>query len=184
MANSILEHPEIMMIAEDSTDFQGVTKPTEYGGLGFDYKWDLGWMNDTLKYYAKDPIYKKWEHNKLTFSMAYFYSENFLLPLKPRRSRPWQGHPDQQDVGDYDTKFALLRNLYAYQFGHPGKKLNFMGNELASFDEWNENRSLPWNLLSFPKHDSVRRECRDLNLIYQSEDAMKSKSTTPPTSSG
>jgi 1,4-alpha-glucan branching enzyme len=174
-----LEHPEIMMIAEDSTDFQGVTKPTEYGGLGFDYKWDLGWMNDTLKYYAKDPIYKKWEHNKLTFSMAYFYSENFLLPLSHDEVVHGKGTLINKMFGDYDTKFALLRNLYAYQFGHPGKKLNFMGNELASFDEWNENRSLPWNLLSFPKHDSVRRECRDLNLIYQSEDAMRIEEHNP-----
>jgi 1,4-alpha-glucan branching enzyme len=174
-----LEHPEIMMIAEDSTDFQGVTKPVEYGGLGFDYKWDLGWMNDTLKYYAKDPIYKKWEHNKLTFSMAYFYSENFLLPLSHDEVVHGKGTLINKMFGDYDTKFALLRNLYAYQYGHPGKKLNFMGNELASFDEWNENRSLPWNLLSFPKHDSVRRECRDLNLIYQAEDAMKIEEHNP-----
>jgi 1,4-alpha-glucan branching enzyme len=173
------EHPEVMMIAEDSTDFQGVTKPIEFGGLGFDYKWDLGWMNDTLKYYAKDPVYKKWEHNKLTFSMAYFYSENFLLPLSHDEVVHGKGTLINKMYGDYDTKFALLRNLYAYQFGHPGKKLNFMGNELASFDEWNENRSLPWNLLSFPKHDSVRRECRDLNLIYQAEDAMKIEEHNP-----
>jgi 1,4-alpha-glucan branching enzyme len=173
------EHPDVMMIAEDSTDFQGVTKPVEYGGLGFDYKWDLGWMNDTLKYYAKDPIYKKWEHNKLTFSMAYFYSDNFLLPLSHDEVVHGKGTLINKMFGDYDTKFALLRNLYAYQYGHPGKKLNFMGNELASFDEWNENRSLPWNLLSFPKHDSVRRECRDLNLIYASEDAMKIEEHNP-----
>jgi len=173
------EHPDVMMIAEDSTDFQGVTKPVEYGGLGFDYKWDLGWMNDTLKYYAKDPIYKKWEHNKLTFSMAYFYSDNFLLPLSHDEVVHGKGTLINKMFGDYDTKFALLRNLYAYQYGHPGKKLNFMGNELASFDEWNENRSLPWNLLSFPKHDSVRRECRDLNLIYQSEEAMHVEEHNP-----
>jgi 1,4-alpha-glucan branching enzyme len=173
------EHPSVMMIAEDSTDFQGVTKPVEYGGLGFDYKWDLGWMNDTLKYYAKDPIYKKWEQNKLTFSMAYFYSENFLLPLSHDEVVHGKGTLINKMFGDYDTKFALLRNLYAYQFGHPGKKLNFMGNELASFDEWNENRSLPWELLTFPKHDSVRRECRDLNLIYESEEAMKVEEYNP-----
>jgi 1,4-alpha-glucan branching enzyme len=151
-----------MMIAEDRTDFTKVTAPLEYGGLGFDYKWDLGWMNDTLKYYAKDPIYKKYEHNKLTFSMAYFFSENFLLPLSHDEVVHGKGTIINKMWGDYDNKFALLRNLYAYQFGHPGKKLNFMGNELGSFDEWNEQRSLPWNLLTYPKHDSVRRLCRDL----------------------
>jgi 1,4-alpha-glucan branching enzyme len=174
-----LEHPDVMMIAEDSTDFQGVTKPLENGGLGFDYKWDLGWMNDTLKYYSKDPVYKKWEHNKLTFSMAYFYSENFLLPLSHDEVVHGKGTLINKMYGDYDTKFALLRNLYTYQFSHPGKKLNFMGNELASFDEWNENRSLPWNLLSFPKHDSVRRLCRDLNFIYESEDALNKEEYNP-----
>jgi 1,4-alpha-glucan branching enzyme len=174
-----LAHPSVMMIAEDSTDFGGVTKPLEAGGLGFDYKWDLGWMNDTLKYYAKDPIYKKWEHSKLTFSMAYFYSENFLLPLSHDEVVHGKGTLINKMYGDYDAKFALLRNLYAYQYGHPGKKLNFMGNELASFDEWNEERSLPWNLLSYPKHDSVRRECRDLNLIYRSEGAMNLEEHNP-----
>lgn len=173
------EHPDIMMIAEDSTDYQGVTKPLEYGGLGFDYKWDLGWMNDTLKYYSLDPIYKKWEHNKLTFSMAYFYSENFLLPLSHDEVVHGKGTLINKMFGDYDTKFALLRNLFTYQFAHPGKKLNFMGNELASFDEWNENKSLPWNLLSYPKHDSVRRLVRDLNLIYQAEKAMHFEEHNP-----
>ena len=172
-------HPYLMMIAEDSTDFQGVTKPLEYGGLGFDYKWDLGWMNDTLKYYSLDPIYKKYEHHKITFSMAYFYSENFLLPLSHDEVTHGKGTIIQKLWGDYDTKFALLRNLFTYQFAHPGKKLNFMGNELGSFDEWNEYRSLPWNLLSYPKHDSVKRLVRDLNLIYQSEDAMKKEEYNP-----
>ena len=172
-------HPTVMMIAEDSTDFTKVTHPVEYGGLGFDYKWDLGWMNDTLKYYGKDPVYKKYEHNKLTFSMAYFYSENFLLPLSHDEVVHGKGTIINKMWGDYDQKFALLRNLYAYQFGHPGKKLNFMGNELGSFDEWNEQRSLPWNLLSFPKHDSVRRMIRDLNLIYAAEDAMKVEEYNP-----
>ena len=172
-------HPSVMMIAEDSTDFTKVTHPIEYGGLGFDYKWDLGWMNDTLKYYSKDPIYKKYEHNKLTFSMAYFYSENFLLPLSHDEVVHGKGTILNKMWGDYDTKFAILRNLYAYQFAHPGKKLNFMGNELASFDEWNENRSLPWNLLTYPKHDSVKRMVRDLNRIYASEKAMHFEEYNP-----
>ena len=173
------EHPQVMMIAEDSTDFTKVTHPIEYGGLGFDYKWDLGWMNDTLKYYSKDPVYKKYEHNKLTFSMAYFYSENFLLPLSHDEVVHGKGTIINKMWGDYDNKFALIRNLYTYQFAHPGKKLNFMGNELGSFDEWNEQKSLPWNLLSFPKHDSVKRMIRDLNLIYEHEDAMKVEEYNP-----
>lgn len=172
-------HPSIMMIAEDSTDFTKVTHPVEYGGLGFDYKWDLGWMNDTLKYYSLDPVYKKYDHNKLTFSMAYFYSENFLLPLSHDEVVHGKGTIINKMWGDYDTKFALLRNLYAYQFAHPGKKLNFMGNELASFDEWNEQKSLPWELLSYPKHDSIRRYLRDLNLIYRAHPAMEVEEHNP-----
>lgn len=172
-------HPEVMLIAEDSSDYQGVTKPLEFGGLGFDYKWDLGWMNDSLKYYSRDPIYKKFEHHLLTFSMAYFYSENFLLPLSHDEVVHGKGTIINKMWGDYEQKFALLRNLYTYQFGHPGKKLNFMGNELASFDEWNELRSLPWVLKTFPKHDSVSRMMRDLNSIYDYEAALHVEEYNP-----
>ena len=167
-----IAHDSIMMIAEDSTAYSGTTRPIEYGGLGFDYKWDLGWMNDTLKYYSKDPIYKRYEHNKLTFSMAYFYADNFMLPLSHDEVVHGKGTIINKLWGDYDNKFALLRNLYAYQFGHPGKKLNFMGNELASFDEWNEQKSCPWELKAYPKHDSVTRCMKDLNFIYQHEKPM------------
>ena len=167
-----IAHDSVMMIAEDSTAFAGTTKPTEQGGLGFDYKWDLGWMNDTLKYYSKDPVYKKWEHYNITFSMAYFYSDNFMLPLSHDEVVHGKGTIINKMWGDYQQKFMLIRNLYTYQFAHPGKKLNFMGNELASFDEWNENKSLPWNLKSYPIHDSVSRLVRDLNLIYRHEKAM------------
>lgn len=164
------KHPDIMMIAEDSSAYGQVTKG--YGGLGFDYKWDLGWMNDTLKYYGKDPIYRKYHHNQLTFSMAYFYSENFMLPLSHDEVVHGKGTILNKMWGSYEDKFAQVRNLYAYQFAHPGKKLNFMGNELGSFDEWNENKSIPWELKKFPKHDSVSRLFRDLNLIYQNHKAM------------
>ena len=172
-------HPSVMMIAEDSSDFSGVTKPTEYGGLGFDYKWDLGWMNDTLKYYAIDPIYKKYDHNKLTFSMHYFYSDNFMLPLSHDEVVHGKGTMINKMWGSYEQKFALLRNLYTYQFTHPGKKLNFMGNELATFDEWNENKSLAWNLKAFPIHDSMTRCIRDLNLIYRAEKPMHMEEHNP-----
>lgn len=174
-----INHNNVMMIAEDSSDYGGVTKGLEYGGLGFDYKWDLGWMNDTLKYYSLDPIYKKYDHNKLTFSMAYFYSENFLLPFSHDEVVHGKGTLINKLWGSYDDKFAILRNLYTYQFAHPGKKLNFMGNELASFDEWNENKSLPWNLKSFPIHDSISRLIRDLNLIYRHEKAMYMEEYNP-----
>lgn len=166
------EHQDIMLIAEDSSAYQGVTKPIEYGGLGFDYKWDLGWMNDTLKYYSKDPIYRKYHHHNITFSMAYFFSENFMLPLSHDEVVHGKGTIINKMWGNYDQKFAQLRNLYTYMWSHPGKKLNFMGNELASFDEWAETKSLPWNLLTYPKHDSILRLVRDLNLIYQSEKAL------------
>ena len=174
-----IAHDSAMMIAEDSTDFQGVTKPLEYGGLGFDYKWDLGWMNDTLKYYHLDPVYKKYEHNKLTFSMAYFFSENFLLPLSHDEVVHGKGTILNKMWGDYYNKFALVRNLYVYQYAHPGKKLSFMGNELASWDEWNENKSLPWELKKFPKHDSIYHLIKDLNRIYKDEAAMHFEEYNP-----
>ena len=167
-----IAHDSIMMIAEDSTAFNGTTKPTEQGGLGFDYKWDLGWMNDTLKYYSLDPVYKKYEHNKLTFSMAYFYSDNFMLPLSHDEVVHGKGTIINKMWGSYEQKFALVRNLYTYQFAHPGKKLNFMGNEFASFDEWTEAKGLPWSVKTFPRHDSVTRMVKDLNFIYQHEKAM------------
>ncbi|MCQ2814811.1 MAG: 1,4-alpha-glucan branching protein GlgB [Bacilli bacterium] len=167
-----LYHPSLMMIAEDSSDYPGVTKPLEYNGLGFDYKWDLGWMNDTLKYYSLDPIYKKYDHNKLTFSMAYFYSDNFMLPFSHDEVVHGKGTLQNKMWGDYGQKFALLRNLMVYQFSHPGKKLNFMGNEFGSFDEWNEMKSLPWEVKSFPAHDSITRLAHDLNLVYRANPSM------------
>ena len=165
-------HPNAILIAEDSSAYKGVTAPLESGGLGFDYKWDLGWMNDTLKYYSLDPIYRKYHHNLITFSMAYFFSEHFLLPLSHDEVVHGKGTIINKINGDYYSKFAQLRNLYTYMWAHPGKKLNFMGNELASFDEWNENKSLPWNLKRYPAHDSISRMIRDLNLIYAHEKTM------------
>ncbi|MBQ3419884.1 MAG: 1,4-alpha-glucan branching protein GlgB [Erysipelotrichaceae bacterium] len=164
-------HPECILIAEDSTDFANVTKPTQYGGLGFDYKWDLGWMNDTLKYYALDPIYKQYHHNTITFSMAYFYSERFLLPF----SHDEVVHSKKTIVdkmwGDYETKFALCRNLYVYMYTHPGKKLNFMGNEIGMFREFDEKKELDWFILKYPIHDAFKRLVHDLNHLYLSSPA-------------
>ena len=166
-----LFHPNVMLIAEDSSAYNGVTRPLEYGGLGFDYKWDLGWMNDTLKYYGKDPIYRKYCHNQLTFSRAYFYSENFILPLSHDEVVHRKGSIVNKRWGDYDTKFANVRNLYAYRFAHPGKKLNFRSNDLASFDEWKETEVIPWNVLDYPKHKGLHELFKDLNRIYRTHPA-------------
>ena len=173
------QFPSVMMIAEDSTAFPGVTKPTEMGGLGFDYKWDMGWMNDTLKYYGLDQIYKYYDHHKLTFSMHYFYFENFMLPLSHDEVVHGKGTILNKMWGNYDDKFALLRNIYTYQFMHPGKKLNFMGNEFASFDEWDEKKSLPWFFLQYPKHASVYALFKDLNHLYRQESALHVEEHNP-----
>ena len=159
-------HPQCILIAEDSTDYSSVTKPSQYGGLGFDYKWDLGWMNDTLKYYALDPIYKQYNHNIITFSMAYFYSERFLLPFSHDEVVHSKKTIIDKMWGDYETKFRLARNLYVYMFTHPGKKLNFEGNELAMFREFDERRELDWQILNYPLHGFFKRLIRDLGLIY------------------
>ncbi len=165
-------YPSVMMIAEDSSSYGHVTKGMFKEGLGFDYKWDLGWMNDTLKYYAKDPIYRKYSHNQITFSMAYFYSENFILPLSHDEVVHMKGTILNKMWGEYDNKFANVRNLYAYQYAHPGKKLNFMGNELASFDEWKEYQPLAFNVLDYPKHKGVHQLIKDLNKLYREHSAM------------
>jgi 1,4-alpha-glucan branching enzyme len=162
-------HPNVMMIAEDSTAFSGVTRPVGDGGLGFDYKWDMGWMNDTLKFYGKDPVFKYYDHHQLTFSMHYFYSDRFLLPLSHDEVVHGKGTILNKMWGNYDEKFALVRNLYTYQYLHPGKKLNFMSNEFASFDEWDEKKSLPWFFTNYPKHDSIRQLFKDLNQLYRQE---------------
>ena len=166
-----INYPGIMVIAEDSTAYPNVTKPVEFGGLGFDYKWDLGWMNDTLKYYKMDPEFRKYHHNLINFSMAYFYSENFLLPLSHDEVVHMKGSVLNKMWGNYEQKFAQCRNLMVYMYTHPGKKLNFMGNEIATFREFIEERELDWSVLRYPMHDSYRRLIRDLNTIYKAHDA-------------
>ncbi len=166
------KYPNVMMIAEDSSSYQGVTKPTFEGGLGFDYKWDLGWMNDTLKYYGLDPIYRKFHHHQLTFSMHYFFSEKFIMPLSHDEVVHGKGSIINKMWGNYEDKFAQARNLMTYMFAHPGKKLNFMGNEIAQFDEWSEQRQLNWNLYDYPKHSGFSRLVRDLNEVYKYHPAL------------
>ncbi len=162
------EYPGVMLIAEDSSDFPNVTRPTVDMGLGFDYKWDLGWMNDTLKYYATDPIYRVWDHNKITFSMAYFYSEKFIMPFSHDENVHGKKTIVDRMWGDYDQKFSQCRNLYAYMYAHPGKKLNFMGNEIAMFREFDEQKPVDWFLLDYERHDAFLRYFTDLNKIYLS----------------
>ena len=166
------KHPTVMMIAEDSSDFPNVTKSTLDGGLGFDYKWDLGWMNDTLKYMGRDPIYRQYHHNELTFSMAYFYSEKFIMPFSHDEVVHGKRTILDKIYGDFDAKFAQLKTLYVYMLTHPGKKLNFMGNELAEFKEWDERKSLGWNILKFPTHDAFHHFIHDLNHLYKDYPAL------------
>lgn len=155
--------PTVMLMAEDSSDYPGVTSPY---GLGFHYKWDLGWMNDTLKYYSIDPYYRKHHHHLMTFSMAYFYQENFILPLSHDEVVHGKKTIVDKMWGNYKQKFDQLKNLYVYLMTHPGKKLNFMGNELAMFREFDENRSLDWDILKFEQHQKFMDFFKKLNHIY------------------
>ncbi len=160
------------MIAEDSSDYPSVTKPTIENGLGFDYKWDMGWMNDTLEYMKMDPIYRQYHHNEITFSMAYFYSEKFILPFSHDEVVHGKATIVQKMWGLYDDKFAQARALYTYMFMHPGKKLNFMGNELGHMREFDEKQQSDWFLLDYPMHDAFHEFLKDLNKLYCSEPAL------------
>ena len=157
--------PTVMLIAEDSSDYPGVTKPIEYGGLGFHYKWDLGWMNDTLNYLKLDPIYRQHHHQLITFSMHYFYNENFILPFSHDEVVHGKGTIINKIYGDYNQKMAQLKTLQVYMMSHPGKKLNFMTNALAEFKEWDENTELGWNILDYPAHKAFHQFTKDLNQI-------------------
>lgn len=159
-------HPGAILIAEDSTDYLKVTAPVEYDGLGFDYKWDLGWMNDTLEYFKCPPVGRPDMYHKLTFSMHYFYNELFLLPFSHDEVVHGKATIMQKMWGDYDVKFPQCRALYAYMYTHPGKKLNFMGNEFGQLREWDESREQDFDMLQYPKHDSFYHYVRDLNDLY------------------
>lgn len=159
-------HPDIMLIAEDSTAYPAVTKSVEDGGLGFDYKWDMGWMHDTLEFFMLPFSERSANYHKLTFSMLYYYSENFLLPFSHDEVVHGKLTILQKMFGDYETKFPQARLLYMYMYAHPGKQLNFMGNEIGHFREWDERREQDWNLLEFEKHQEFARFMQDLNHIY------------------
>ena len=158
--------PDVILSAEDSTSFPGITKPADQGGLGFDYKWDMGWMNDTLDYFRTAPSYRTRDYHRLTFSMAYYYNERYLLPLSHDEVVHGKATILQKMYGDYDGKFPQARAFYMYMYAHPGKKLNFMGNEIGQFREWDEKREQDWCLLSYPIHDGFYHFMADLNHFY------------------
>ncbi len=159
-------------IAEESTAWPGVSRPTYLGGLGFTLKWNMGWMHDTLQYFSKDPVYRRYSHHQLTFSLMYAFSENFVLPLSHDEVVHGKGSLLSKMPGDRWQQLANLRALYAYMWAHPGKKLLFMGGELAAEQEWDHERSLPWDLLSRQEHQGVQRLVRDLNRIYRRTGAL------------
>ncbi len=172
--------PNALLIAEDSSVYPGVTAPVESGGLGFDYKWDLGWMNDTLSYLQADPAGRRQQPGRLAFSMHYFYNERYILPLSHDEVVHGKASILQKMNGDdYEEKFAQARLLYLYMFTHPGKKLNFMGNELGMFREWDEKRELDWNLLEYPKHRALYEFIRRLNRIYLDYGALSGRDYDP-----
>jgi 1,4-alpha-glucan branching enzyme len=172
-------HPGIMMIAEESTAWPGVTKDTSSNGLGFGFKWNMGWMHDTLQYLQHDPIHRVYHHNEITFSILYAWSENFMLPLSHDEVVHGKGQLVNKFPGDRWQKLATLRALYGFMWAHPGKKLLFMGSEFAQNDEWSESAGLQWYLTEFAEHNGVQKVIADLNAIYKSQPALWQKDTNP-----
>ena len=168
-------HPTIMLSAEDSTSFEGVTKPADQGGLGFDYKWDMGWMNDTLDYFRTAPEYRSRDYHKLTFSMMYYYNDVFLLPLSHDEVVHGKATIAQKMHGEYEEKFPQARAFYMYMYAHPGKKLNFMGNEIGQLREWDEKREQDWDILKYPIHDAFHHFMQKLNHLYMTTPALSAK---------
>jgi 1,4-alpha-glucan branching enzyme len=166
------EHPGILMIAEESTAYPGVSRPVHLGGLGFGFKWNMGWMHDSLAYFSKEPIYRRFHHNQLTFSLMYAWSENFVLPLSHDEVVHGKGSLLGKMPGDPWQKFANLRSMLSYMWAHPGKKLLFMGGEFGQIREWDHDRSLDWHLLEDPMHLGVQRMMRDMNQTYKKNPAL------------
>jgi 1,4-alpha-glucan branching enzyme len=165
-------YPDTQTIAEESTDWPMVSRPTYVGGLGFGMKWDMGWMHDTLDYMSKDPVFRKYHHNELTFRMLYAFSENFILPLSHDEVVHGKGSLLSKMPGDDNKRFANLRLLFGYMYAQPGKKLLFMGGEFGQWLEWNHDQSLEWHLLARPSHAGVRKWVEDLNRLYRTEKAL------------
>ena len=167
--------PDVQTIAEESTAFPMVSKPTSIGGLGFGMKWMMGWMHDTLEYFSKDPIYRKYHQNEITFSLAYAFTENFMLPLSHDEVVYGKNSILGKMPGDEWQRFANLRLLYGYMFTHPGTKLLFMGSEFGQYNEWNFQESLDWNLLEFEPHNNTKKYFSALNLVYKNTPALYEK---------
>ena len=172
-------HPGVQTIAEESTSWPMVSKPTYLGGLGFGCKWDMGWMHDTLQYFAYDPVFRKYHHNQLTFRMIYAFHENFVLPLSHDEVVHGKGSLIRKMPGDHWQKFANLRLLYAYMYAQPAKKLMFMGDEFGQWLEWNHDDSLQWHLLEQDSHRQLQRWVADLNRAYRSEKALHEMDCDP-----
>jgi 1,4-alpha-glucan branching enzyme len=172
-------HPGIVTVAEESTAWLGVTKPTSDGGLGFGFKWNMGWMHDTLVYVGKDPIHRQWHHNQMTFSTVYAWSENYVLPISHDEVVHGKGSLVGKMPGDTWRKLANARSLLAFQWAHPGKQLLFMGSELGDEQEWSEQRGLDWGLLDDPARAGMQRLVRDLNTAYQNTPALWTMDTSP-----
>lgn len=168
----LVNYPGALTVAEESTAFPLISAPPEQGGLGFCMKWDMGFMHDTLDYMELDPYFRSFNHNKLTFSMMYAFSENYVLAYSHDEVVHGKRSMLNKMSGEYDQKFASLRALYGFQFGHPGKKLNFMGSEFGQFIEWNWKQQLDWLLLDYPRHRQLQDYCRELNRLYTKTPAM------------
>jgi 1,4-alpha-glucan branching enzyme len=162
-----VEAPGAVTIAEESTAWPGVSRPVHQGGLGFSYKWNMGWMHDTLDYIARDPVHRRFHHNQLSFGLLYAFSENFVLPISHDEVVHGKGSLLNKMPGDTWQKFANLRSYLTFMYGHPGKKLLFMGAEIGQWDEWNHDKSLDWHLLEHHQHVGVQRLIRDLNRLYR-----------------
>jgi 1,4-alpha-glucan branching enzyme len=165
-------HPTIMLVAEESTSWPAVSRPTYLGGLGFGFKWNMGWMNDTLVYFSKDPVHRRWHHHELTFALLYAFTENFILPLSHDEVAHGKGSLLGKMPGDRWQRFANLRAYFGFMWGHPGKKLLFMGGEIAQEREWNHDGEIDWFLLDDPNHVGIQRLVADLNRLYRSEPAL------------
>lgn len=163
--------PHALLFAEDSTNYPGVTKPADWGGLGYDYKWDMGFMNDTLNFFRTAPEYRSENYHKLTFSMMYYYNESYILPFSHDENVHGKATILQKMNGQYDDKFPQGKALYLYMYMHPGKKLNFMGGEFGQLREWDEGREQDWDILKYPKHDSFNSFVKTLNKLYLTHSA-------------
>ena len=176
---SYKNNPGIMMVAEESTAWPGVTQSVDHNGLGFGYKWNMGWMNDSLHYMQHDPLYRQHHHHEMTFSMVYAFSENYILPLSHDEVVHGKGSLIEKMPGDDWQKFANLRAYYAFMWAHPGKKLLFMGGEIAQRKEWDHNHSIDWHLLEHKSHRGIQNTVQALNTVYQKSPALYELDSSP-----